>query len=268
MRLITLLLLLILLSFDSQAQDTLKHKVIRYNYTIDEHSVVKDSSGKQFTFKEWNSLMRTRQYYLRPENIGDAHTAFTLEKKSGQQLRYTTSGGAPATGANGNVAKQLSPEEVREQFMASLPKPVESAYFTTGEAMGTFGTRDINGNSIKLKDLRGKVVVLNFWFIGCPACMQEIPELNKLVDDYKDNSNVVFLAIALDDSYDLKKFLKKTEFKYTIIDDGRYLAARYKIGLYPTSVILDKEGNVAFHTVGFAANSPYWMRKTINEGLK
>lgn len=268
MKHIFLLFLFIVLSVSAWSQDSLLHKVVKHSFNIDEHSVVKDSTGKQLTYKEWGNLMRTRQFVLWPENMEDPKTAFIVKKKDTKEVRYIKSEDVRAAGTPGTAPKQLSPEEAQEQYMASLPKPYESTYFNTGEVMEPFSTHDINGNKIKLKDLRGKVVVLNFWFISCPACMQEIPELNKLVDDYKDNANVVFLAIALDDRYDLKKFLKHTEFKYDIIDDGRYIAAGYKIGLYPTSVILNKEGKVAFHTVGFAVNSPYWMRKTINEGLK
>jgi peroxiredoxin len=269
MKHIALLLLFIVFSFSGWSQDTLAHKVVNRSFRIDNHSVVKDSTGKQLTYKEWSNLMHTREYVLLPENMEDTKTAFILRKKDEHEVRYINPQSAASTvGTPVNAPKQASPEEAREQYMASLPKPYESAYFNTGEIMEPFSTHDINGNKIKLKDLRGKVVVLNFWFIGCLACMQEIPELNKLVDDYKDNASVVFLAIALDTRYDLKKFLKQTEFKYDIIDDGRYIASGYKIGLYPTSVILNKEGKVAFHTVGFAVNSPYWMRKTINEGLK
>lgn len=268
MKYIALLLLLIALSFNGWAQDTLKHNAVNRSFRIDDHSVVKDSTGKQLTYKQWSDLMRTRQYVLLPENMEDTKTAFILSRKDEREVRYIKPNTTPTNATPINAPKQPSPEEAKEQYMASLPKPYESSYFNTGEVMEPFSTHDINGNKIKLKELRGKVVVLNFWFIGCPACMQEIPELNKLVDDYKNNANVVFLAVALDGRYDLKKFLKQTEFKYDIIDDGRYIASNYKIGLYPTSVILDKEGKVAFHTVGFAVNSPYWMRKTINEGLK
>ncbi|QTE34500.1 redoxin domain-containing protein [Mucilaginibacter gossypii] len=268
MKQIFLLFLFIVLSVGAWPQDSLLHKVVKHSFNIDEHSVVKDSTGKQLTYKEWGDLVRTRQFVLWRENIEDPKTAFIVKKKGTKEVRYIKSETEQTTGTRESMPKQLSPEEAKEQYMASLPKPYESTYFNTGEIMEPFSTHDINGNKIKLKDLRGKVVVLNFWFIGCPACMQEIPELNKLVDDYKGNSNVIFLAIALDYRYDLKKFLKQTEFKYDIIDDGRDIAARYKIGLYPTSVILNKEGKVTFHTVGFAVNSPYWMRKTINEGLK
>ncbi|MFC0515426.1 redoxin domain-containing protein [Mucilaginibacter angelicae] len=265
MKYIFLLIIFTIWGFSIRAQDTTKRIVKRYNFNFDERTVVKDSTGKRYAYNEWQAMAR-KGYSLLPEDIENPNTAFILEKKGTKHIRYIKSESNPNN--TRSVQKALSPEEAREQYIASLPKPVESAYFTTGEAIEPFSTHDINGNKIKLKDLRGKVVVLNFWFIGCPACMQEIPELNKLVDDYKDNTNVVFLAVALDGRYDLKKFLKQTEFKYDIIDDGGYIAGGYKIGLYPTSVILDKEGTVAFHTVGFALNSPLWMRKTINESLK
>ncbi|AYL99250.1 peroxiredoxin family protein [Mucilaginibacter celer] len=260
-----LLFLFALLSFKLLAQEAAKPTVKTQTFSIDEHSVVKDSTGKILTFKEWGLLMRTKQYDLWPENFEDSNPAFILRKKGYREVRYAS----PGEGATkAEPQKQLSAEEIKEQYLASLPKPMESAYFTTGEAIEPFSTRDLNNNKIKLKELRGKIVVLNFWFIGCPACMQEIPELNKLVDDYKNNPNVVFLGIALDYSWDLRKFLKTTAFNYDIIDNGRYIADGYKIGLYPTNVILDKEGKVAFHSVGFAPNSPYWMRKTIDESLK
>jgi thiol-disulfide isomerase/thioredoxin len=265
MKYICFVILSVLLSVNLYAQAPIPGTVKKQSFNIDEHSVVKDSTGKVLTFKEWNAILRTRQYNLWPENFDDPNPAFILRKKGYKEVREISPGAPSAAPV---PQKQLSTEEIREQYIALLPKPWESTYFTTGEAIEPFNTRDINGNKIKLKDLRGKVVVLNFWFIGCPACMQEIPELNKLVDSYKDNPNVVFLALALDENYDLKKFLKTTPFNYDIIGGSRYIADGYKIGLYPTSVILDKQGKVAFHTVGFAENSPYWMRKTIDEGLK
>ena len=106
--------------------------------------------------------------------------------------------------------------------------------------------------------------MLNFWFIGCPPCMQEIPELNKIVDKYANNPNVVFLAIGLDGRYDIKQFLKTNPYNFDIIDDGRYYANLYNVTLYPTTVILDKAGKVMFNTVSFGPNSTYWITKTID----
>lgn len=269
MKYILLLFLFASLNLCAYAQGTPKNITKTRSFHIDQSSVVKDSTGKRLTYQEWNELMRTRQYVLFPDNLDEANPTFVLKKKGSKSIHYIADDIVSSVSETGTgTVKKLSAAEMSDQLMALMPKPRESAYFTNGDAIEPFSTRDINGNKIKLKELRGKVVVLNFWFIGCPACMQEIPELNKLVDDYKSNPNVVFLALALDENYDLKKFLKTTPFNYDIIGGGRYIADYYKINLYPTSVVLDKEGKVAFHTVGFAPNSPYWLHKTIDESLK
>ena len=108
-------------------------------------------------------------------------------------------------------------------------------------------------------------MVVNFWFTTCPPCKQERPYLNKIVDDYKLDSNVVFIAIALDRKEQLIPYLKENEFKYNVIPEGKKLADSYAITGYPTQVIVDKEGKVAFHTVSYYYVTDYWMRKTIDD---
>ncbi|MGN8071203.1 TlpA family protein disulfide reductase [Mucilaginibacter sp. 22184] len=265
MKNICVLFLFIIAGFVARAQDTVK-KAATHRFSIDAHSVVKDSTGKTLTFNEWSALSRTREYVLWPDDVNNANTAFTILKKGYTPPQYRSTANTGNTIPAGQ--KNLSPEEAEERRMASYPKPMESENFTIGQEIESFSTHDMNGKKVKLKDLRGKVVMLNFWFIGCPPCRAEIPELNKLVELYKDNPNVVFLAVALDQRWDIRTFMKTNPFNFEIIDDGRSIADIYKIHLYPTSVILDKEGKVAFHTVSFAANSPYWMKKTINEVLK
>jgi protein-disulfide isomerase-like protein with CxxC motif len=95
-----------------------------------------------------------------------------------------------------------------------------------------------------------------------------MPELNKLVSDYKDSSNIVFLAVALDARGDLKDFLKKTKFDYDIIDSGRFITQQYGISSYPTHLILDKEGKVYYHSSGYSLVTVHWLRKTIEEVVK
>ena len=91
------------------------------------------------------------------------------------------------------------------------------------------------------------------------------PEPNKIVLNYKNNPNVIFLAIALDKKYQIKDFLKTTPFAYHIIDDGREYANLYKITTYPTNLVLDKDGKVVFHATGVKSNTPYWIKKSIEE---
>ena len=84
-----------------------------------------------------------------------------------------------------------------------------------------FKVTTLDGKPYDLAALRGKVAVLNFWYIGCAPCNKEMPQLNQLVEEYKENKDVIFLAIAPDGVEDLKKFLKVKEFKYQIIPNGQ-----------------------------------------------
>lgn len=273
MKNIFVVLLLLGITLTTNAQDTVKKTPTR-RYTIDQSSVVKDSTGKVLSFTQWSALTRTREYVLVPEDFNHMDNKFILVKQGGGALtRYLNrriNGSAVDKPVNNNPVADSPPPPPADPYekMSNWPKPIESDYFKTGEQIKLFSTHDINGNKLSLKELRGKVVVLNFWFIGCPACMQEIPELNEVSAKYKDNPNVVFIAVALDFKSDIKKFLATTPFNYQVVNEGGIYAKEYGIALYPTNLILDKEGKVALHWVGYAPSAPYWMKKTIDENLK
>jgi peroxiredoxin len=161
---------------------------------------------------------------------------------------------------------KLSQKAIEEQ-LAKLPQPRPSSAFTTGAQLDNFNMFAMSGKRYRLKDLKGKVVVLNFWFIDCPPCRAEMPDLNELVDSYKGREDVVFLGVALDKGVDLNRFLKQTPFNYTIIDDGRSIAQQYNVTSYPTHVVVDKEGKIIFHTSGLAMNTVDWVRRSIKGAL-
>jgi thiol-disulfide isomerase/thioredoxin len=184
-------------------------------------------------------MMRSGEYELRPIDRNSDSTAFLIYKK--------------ASGPNG------------ENSTIMTMKPDESTFFKTGETIPSFAARDINGNKLKLSDLKGKVVVMNFWFIGCPPCRQEIPELNKIALDYANDPDVIFIAVGLDDRWAIRDFIKDHPFGYHIIENGRTYASMYGINPYPTSVILDKQGKVVFGETSFMPSTFYWIKKTINE---
>ena len=158
-------------------------------------------------------------------------------------------------------------QQKAEKF-ARMPRPADSKFFTTGETIKPFKVHDINGKKVDIKDWAGKTVVLNYWFIGCPPCRAEIPDLNKLALKYKDDPNVIFIAIALDQDYDVSDFIKKNPLAYHVVGDGRYFADMFKIHLYPTNVVIDKQGKVQLHYSGGYQNGPYWLDKTIQESEK
>ncbi len=105
-------------------------------------------------------------------------------------------------------------------------------------AQPEFVTSAMDGSKVDTRALRGKVVVLNLWFINCPNCLAEIKMLNQLVDEYNGSPDVVFLAPAASPKNELLKFLAKNPFKYQVLPDSSIII----ISQFGSP---DKEGNLS-----------------------
>jgi thiol-disulfide isomerase/thioredoxin len=116
-----------------------------------------------------------------------------------------------------------------------------------------------DGKSRSLADYRGKVIFLNFWGIWCSACLNEMPRLERLKQKYEPRG-VVFLSIHTpgEEIEKIHRFLdlKKSSLVSALDEDRRQhensyngvTADRYGVRGYPTLVLIDRQGNVAFHT--------------------
>lgn len=102
--------------------------------------------------------------------------------------------------------------------------------------------RTIDGDTIRLEDLSGKVIVLNFWSIDCRPCIAEMPGMNKLVKDFRDK-DVVFLAMTWETVKRLREdFFPRFHFDFIIIPDVMPLIGRVWGSGFPTTYILNKKG--------------------------
>ncbi|MDR7371094.1 TlpA disulfide reductase family protein [Flavobacterium aquidurense] len=104
-----------------------------------------------------------------------------------------------------------------------------------------FQVKDLDGKIWSLKELRGKTIILNFWFISCAPCIKEIPELNKLVGEYK-NKEVIFLGLTYNTSQHVHNFLKKSAFNFTQLPNSGEISKKYNVFYFPTSFVIDKNG--------------------------
>ncbi|WP_397363741.1 peroxiredoxin family protein [Olleya sp. R77988] len=138
--------------------------------------------------------------------------------------------------------------------------------FTKGEKAIDFIATDLDGNTYKLSDLKGQVVVLNFWFTKCGPCIQEMPELNTLTEDFKDK-DVKFLAITFNQKDLVEQFLEDTKFDFTIIPNANDIISLYGVNSFPTSIVIDKDGNIATKEVGLMTNIKTILTNAINAEL-
>lgn len=129
-----------------------------------------------------------------------------------------------------------------------------------------FTVTSIDGEKFDLAALRGKVVVLNFWFIGCAPCRVEMPGLNQLVSEFK-GKDVVFIAFATDAAEDLQTFLKEKSFNYRIIPAASKTAEAYEVNAYPTHVIIGKDGQIISRLTGGSDKRHDDLRPLIERAL-
>jgi len=85
-----------------------------------------------------------------------------------------------------------------------------------------------------------------------------------LVDYYKNNENVKFIALGLDDSIACGIFLQRIPYNYYIIPDSRSLAESWQIHGFPTHIIIDKKGKIILYCEGYTSGIEYYL----NEGIK
>lgn len=115
-----------------------------------------------------------------------------------------------------------------------------------------FSLKNLKGETVKLSDLKGKVVMINFWASWCAPCRQEMPLLEDMSKEY-GKAGFVLLGVNLDeDSADAKDFLKTTPVTFPILlDPEASVAELYKNEAMPSSYFVDREGNLAYLHKGY-----------------
>jgi peroxiredoxin len=114
----------------------------------------------------------------------------------------------------------------------------------SGEAPD-FTLKSRSGENIKLSDLRGQVVMINFWASWCGPCRQEMPHLEKLSEEYKDYG-FALLGVNLDEKQpQAEKLLAQIPVSFPILFDPTSSVSKlYNVDAMPTTILLDRDGNL------------------------
>jgi cytochrome c biogenesis protein CcmG, thiol:disulfide interchange protein DsbE len=128
----------------------------------------------------------------------------------------------------------------------SDPNTVQRAGFKEGDFLNKPwvmpGLKTMDGRPFSMDALKGKPVLLNFWFIKCPPCVEEMPVLNRFRKSFGDS--VHFVAVTFDTKQDVQQFLKKQQFNFLHITDARAFMDSIGMTLFPRNIFIDREGIV------------------------
>lgn len=133
----------------------------------------------------------------------------------------------------------------------------------------SFTVRKEDGTVVNTADLKGKVVFINFWASWCPPCRAEFPSIQAFYEKYKTNPDIVFLTVNLDDNPELGKvYLADKSFTVPFLIPEGDIPNQYFSGSLPTTVVLDKNGQIQLHHQGLADYSKESFYEQIDELLR
>ncbi|GAC1666223.1 MAG: hypothetical protein NVS9B4_21890 [Candidatus Acidiferrum sp.] len=132
------------------------------------------------------------------------------------------------------------------QFTAAMAK-LESD--DARRKLVNFTLTDLHGKRWTLTDLRGKVVLVNFWATWCPPCRSEMPDLDALYKEFQPRG-LVILAMSDEEENKVRPFIEQHKFKYPVLlDPGGKVAADYIVEGIPKSFVYNREGQLVAQSI-------------------
>lgn len=137
----------------------------------------------------------------------------------------------------------------RDAFIVEIETPIK-----VNKPFPELDLELMNGEKINTSEYSGKFIVINWWHTACSPCIAGIPGLNILVDTYKDNSEIVFLAIAFDKRERVEYFLSRRDFFFLHSIGNKETSERFGES-YPKYVIVNPDGIITYYSDGGSEKS-------------
>lgn len=136
------------------------------------------------------------------------------------------------------------------QDKESTPEIEDNGLLKPGTVAPDWTLLDASGKKVTLSQLRGKVVLLDFWATWCTPCKMVMPSIQKLHEKYGKQGLVVIGINAFERGGDPVKYMKEQNFNYTLLLKGDDVAQAYRVESIPSMYIIDKQGKIAYTEVG------------------
>jgi thiol-disulfide isomerase/thioredoxin/outer membrane lipoprotein-sorting protein len=130
-----------------------------------------------------------------------------------------------------------------------------------------FTLQDTSGHPIHLQDLRGKVVVVDFWATWCAPCRALMPHLQKMHQELSSKGLVILGLDIGEDADEVTKFMQKESYTFpALLGAEPDVSAKYYVEGYPTTFVIDRNGRIAFRA--FSEDSSTELRKAVEVALR
>lgn len=166
---------------------------------------------------------------------------------------------------------RLSPPEgyIERKFDNEEEASAAEQLLPIGSTAPDFELKTPEGKSVRLKSLRGNVVVLDFWATWCGPCKQAMPGVQKLQDRYKDKPvKVIGISCWERKTADPDQYMKDKGYTYGLLLGGNEVADLYKLDGLPTFYVINSAGKVVYASTGFLRDKEEEISRIIDNSIE
>ncbi|MDF1511411.1 TlpA disulfide reductase family protein [Robertmurraya sp. DFI.2.37] len=140
------------------------------------------------------------------------------------------------------------PETENKSDAAAIPVSLDQGP-EVGSKAPDFELPTLDGQMIRLSDLKGKKIMVNFWTTWCPPCKAEMPDMQKFYTE--EGNQIKILAVNIDTDYDVAGFVKEMKINFPILlDNDEKVMKQYRILTIPTTFFIDESGTIQNKFIG------------------
>jgi len=144
----------------------------------------------------------------------------------------------------------------------TVPNPVLAAEL--GKTAPDFTLKSLEGKNLKLSEMTGNVVLINFWATWCGPCREEMPLLNVLHNKYEPLGFTVLGVNVEEDLKGAQGFLKNFPVDFPVLlDNTNQVSRQFKVVAMPTTVVVDRDGNMRYLHQGYKSGDEAKYRKMV-----
>ena len=158
--------------------------------------------------------------------------------------------------------KRITPVLLAGSMLLSLP----AAAFELNQPAPDFTLKSMDGENIKLSEMAGNVVLINFWASWCGPCREEMPLLNNLHNKYEPLGFAVFGVNVEEDIGQAKAFLRDFPVDFPVLlDNTNRVSKQYEVIAMPTTIMVDRDGNLRYLHQGYKSGDEAKYRQVVKK---
>ncbi len=129
--------------------------------------------------------------------------------------------------------------------------------YEVGQVAPSFSLERVGGDQLDLADLRGDVVLLDFWDTWCPPCRKALPHLQEISTEYTDGFTVVGVALGQEGAAKVDAFVSSRGFTFPFVRGNVAVFQKFGVQSLPTTLLIDKDGVIRKRWVGGYPKAEY-----------